>query len=442
MTSQSIVVDVCVIGGGPAGSTAAQRLATLGYRVCVIERDLLWQRSYRGVAAANHPAAVGGHRGARTGGASRFRAAPTNDCVVVRPDPHDQEPTRTARFHVDRGRFDLLLLENAQARGVRIFQPAEAMRPERLNGGGWKTRLCHCGQPKEVTSRFVVDASGGGIIPGRRARVSAPLLALYAHWTALPSGGFVARVEAGENEWFWYAPLGSGKSVAAVFIDPKRLRGTTSKDIDAAYRGLLSRCRLLRDVLIGAIEGQVKACDAFASGVQAAIVINTLAKNPENSDVAISFYRDRQKEKLQRYAARAAAFYKERAAVCDQRFWRERASLAGGPMVPAFAAKMLDGDCRVRLSDNARIEPTPTIQGQTIVSMAGLHHSSLDRPVVYLDEVELVPLLRQLRSGQTVRSIVESWSEDLSVELSWKVIQWLWDRSILVPLSWREARGS
>jgi NADPH-dependent glutamate synthase beta subunit-like oxidoreductase len=31
--------DVCVIGGGPAGSTIAHRLASLGHEVCLVERD-------------------------------------------------------------------------------------------------------------------------------------------------------------------------------------------------------------------------------------------------------------------------------------------------------------------------------------------------------------------------------------------------------------------
>src|ERR1700681_230367 len=37
-TSEKIVADVCVIGGGPAGSTTAHRLASLGHEVCLIER--------------------------------------------------------------------------------------------------------------------------------------------------------------------------------------------------------------------------------------------------------------------------------------------------------------------------------------------------------------------------------------------------------------------
>jgi flavin-dependent dehydrogenase len=30
-------VEVCVIGGGPAGSTLARRLALLGHEVCLVE---------------------------------------------------------------------------------------------------------------------------------------------------------------------------------------------------------------------------------------------------------------------------------------------------------------------------------------------------------------------------------------------------------------------
>src|SRR3954466_7260071 len=37
--SVELETDVCVLGGGPAGASFALRLATLGYRVCVIERE-------------------------------------------------------------------------------------------------------------------------------------------------------------------------------------------------------------------------------------------------------------------------------------------------------------------------------------------------------------------------------------------------------------------
>jgi flavin-dependent dehydrogenase len=475
-TSEKIVADVCVIGGGPAGSTTAHRLASLGHEVCLIERHS-FPRHHIGASLPPSILPLLEVVGARdlVEGAGFLRP---RQIVVWWAEAVTRIRTEPGLpgFHVDRGEFDRLLLQNAEANGVSVLQPARAMPPERLSGGGWRTCVHHDGRIKQVSSRFVVDASGDrSILPGRRARVSAPLLAMYAHWRTVPGSETAGRVEAGENEWFWYAPLGGGKSVAVVFVDPKRLSGTTPENIETTYRELLGRCRLFRDVLLGGVEGPVRACDAssryarepassdlvrvgdanlrvdplssqgvqlaVAAGIQAAVVVNTLARCPENSEAAIAFYRDRQREKVQQFAAKTAAFYQERAIVCDQPFWRRRAVPTGGSTTPAFATERLDGDCPIRLSDIARIATTPTIEGEIIASRMALHHSTLPRPVAYFDGVEIVPLLSRIRPGQCAHAVVRSWSEHVSFEHGWEMMQWLWDRRILVPISSCEAGG-
>jgi len=177
---------------------------------------------------------------------------------------------------------------------------------------------------------------------------------------------------------------------------------------------------------------------AIAAGIQAAVVVNTLARCPENSEAAAGFYRDRQKEKIQQFAAKTAAFYQERAVVCDQPFWRRR-GVSTNATTSGFANEQLDGNCPIRLSDIAKLAATPTIEGEIIVSRLALHHEALPRPVAYLDGVEIVPLLHRIRPGQCAHTVVQSWSEQMSLEHSWEMMQWLWDRRILVPVSSCEA---
>jgi hypothetical protein len=370
---------------------------------------------------------------------------------------------------VDRRAFDRLLLRNAEENGVAVLQPAQALRPQRLVGGGWRVCVDHAGRPKEIVARFLVDASGGGsLLSARRSRVSAPLLALCAEWTAA-EGEIEGCVEAGEDEWFWQAPIGRGTSVVAVFLDPKRLSGTTRESIATAYHALLARFRLFRAGRGGRVLGGIAACDAssryaeqpagpdflrvgdanlsvdplssqgiqlaVATGLQAAIVANTLIRHPANAEAAIGFYHDRQRERIRQYAAETAGFYRERAAMCERPFWRQRAAFAEPKKEPDFATEALDPACRLRLSRSAKVESMPVIQGDLIASAPALRHQSLDRPVAFLGGVELAPLLRQIRPGQTAGAIVEAWSERLSSELSWDVLSWLWRRRILVPLS-------
>jgi flavin-dependent dehydrogenase len=469
-TSSRMTSDVCVIGGGPAGSSTAQRLASFGYDVCLVERDIR-PRSH---LAASLPSSilplleVLGVRGiVESAGFLRperiivwwAEAAPT---LRSQPGPPG--------FHVERGAFDRLLLQNAKANGVRILQPAQAKRPERLGDGRWRISLRHKGNLKEVVSRFVVDASGArSLLGSRRARVSAPLLAIYACLSGIDVAEIEGRVEAGEHEWFWYAPLTGGRAVAAVFMDPKRLSATRQVNIRATYEQLLGHFRLLGRRQCGNVENEVRVCDAssryaedsvgdgfvkvgdacftldplssqgvqsaIASALQAAIVVNTWARCPENSETAKTFYEERQKEKVQQHRGKTALFYRERAAVCDQPFWRLRGEAKAERKMPPFEEGRLEAACRIRFSNAVTIQSTPIIRDNIIVPALGVRHECLERPLAFLGEVLLVPLLCQIQSGQTPEAIVRMWSgqqPELPVELGWRIIHWLWHRRIVV----------
>lgn len=468
MTTDRIMSDVCVIGGGPSGSTVAHHLATLGHDVCLIEK----YSSPRPHIAASLPPTV----------------LPLLDFIGVRDRVETAgflRPTRTIKwwsevapsvadqpgppgFHVDRGEFDRLLLQNAAENGVRVLQPAVARQPARLNNGAWKIVVRHERKHIEVLSRFVVDGSGArNVLGGRRVRASASLLALYAEWNGVDILEIEGRVEAGDEEWFWYAPFGGKRSVAAVFVDPQRLSTIRGSNLESKYLQLLEHFRLFMKIRRGRIKSSVKTCDAssryaeepvglgfvrigdaaftldplssqgvqsaISSAIQAAIVVNTFAFSPENADAAIAFYRARQREKVQQHTQKTAYFYAQRAAVCDQQFWHQRSKLNGGNNSKPYREERLESDCRIQLSTMTRIESTPIIQEDIVVFNPAVNHEMLARPVAFVGGVELVPLLRQISSGDSVEAVVKIWSRSLSAGVGWKIMQWLWERRIVVP---------
>ena len=126
-------------------------------------------------------------------------------------------------------------------------------------------------------------------------------------------------------------------------------------------------------------------------------------------------------EKVQQYAAKTAAFYRERAVVCDRPFWWRRASFAAGAAPPDLTTQGLDGNSPIELSAGARIEKTATIEGGLIVARLALHHQALQRPLAYLDGVEIAPLLNRIRPGQCAKAVVQSWSEHVPSENGWKM---------------------
>ena len=149
--------DVCVIGGGPAGSGAALRLAKSGRRVVLLERSP-FPRPHVGESLTPGVWPVLDALGVRDeilsagflrAGETRVRwAGPGTDVLT---------PGRgRAGLLVDRGRFDALLLGLAASAGVRVLQPASGPR-----GGAECGRLAG---GSHIRGRSPIDL---GILPGR-----------------------------------------------------------------------------------------------------------------------------------------------------------------------------------------------------------------------------------------------------------------------------------
>lgn len=217
--------EAIVIGGGPAGSTAATVLAQHGHRVLLLEKERFPR--YR-VGESLLPYCYFPLE--RIGLIDQMKASRfvekhsvqfvTTDGKVSAPFyffQHFDHPAATT-WQVVRSEFDSMLLENAREKGVAVrqgFAVADFVREEGKVVG--VRAVDEAGETHEFRAPVTVDATGriALAMSKNRWRKWDPQLNKVAIWTYFKGAVRDPGLEAGsttvayipEKGWFWYIPL-------------------------------------------------------------------------------------------------------------------------------------------------------------------------------------------------------------------------------------------
>lgn len=117
--------DIGIIGGGPAGSSAAIFLADAGFNVCLFERKIFPRETVCGEFLSNEVIEILSDIGIE----NEFHSLNPNKINFFRLiNDNGYELSAELGFNaygLKRSAFDNLLLQTAKKRGVKIFQPAE-----------------------------------------------------------------------------------------------------------------------------------------------------------------------------------------------------------------------------------------------------------------------------------------------------------------------------
>ena len=220
--------DAIIIGGGPGGSTAGCALAQAGKRVLILERER-FPRFHVGESLIP----FGNDIFTAIGVWPKMQQAnflPKRGAEFVLGNASARirilfgrylAPRYAHTFQVERSKFDHLLLEHARESGCEIWEQCQVQSAQLSEDGGTITCV-HQGEVKELSARWIFDASGRDAFLGKQLLLPKTDLgmpkkfATFAHFTGVernphPDEGHITVVRL-DFGWFWMIPLTAEKT--------------------------------------------------------------------------------------------------------------------------------------------------------------------------------------------------------------------------------------
>ena len=359
--------DVAVIGGGPAGSATALRLAKSGCSVALVERT-----GFEGIRAGESLAPLVQPLLADLGIWTDFlRAQPlpsygtSSFWGAATPEVHSHLTSPWGcGWHIDRAVFDHLLADAAAKAGAAVLCDTTLIDCKESNRG-WSVSL-RSGFPEQnalvLDSHIVVDATG------RVRRVASRLgadcvrfdslvgLAMLYNGVSTGQEGYV-QVEAAADGWWYTAPVRDGQMMVMLMTDSdlcgfsklaaesawmKHLRTAPAtlarldgynpswgpRVFSAASQRLKRRDRSRNWLSVGdsqlAVDpisgsGVIRALRSAETGAQ-----TTLALLENRTSEAIEFYEAESDRLCANYLRERAAYYSMEERWSDSTFWKRR----------------------------------------------------------------------------------------------------------------------
>ena len=450
----TLVCEVAVLGGGPAGSAAAKVLCDLGHNVILVERDEV-KRSHIGEAFVPSISR-----------AFDVLDLPLNllEQATLRPQGVDlawaQKSCQFRSFGdqpgyiVDRQKFDQQLLQVARAQGAQIIMGCRASKPILIDNY-WSIELRHT-KFTHLTAQYVVDATGKySAVSGNRVLDNKATVAVYFYGTQQSDSCSLSHsiVASFAHGWLWHAPLPDQQTVTAVFLAREMIAGASK----------VQRLQLLTEALstIGVeppVEAQLQVCDASPShapvwlmpglvrvgeashaidplssqGVQTALMsawrgavcLHNVMVKPSCAKLAHNFMYNHQQATVQTHVKTAGKHYNEAAGYYHGEFWQGRGVLETVAVRP-------EPDQRLRMSKLLSRVDVPVLENLSLEVRPGIQHPNLFEPAVLLGDQRVDDVLACLIPGLSAKENFVQLVNRFGAQFADGAFQWLCENAIV-----------
>jgi FADH2-dependent halogenase len=255
-TTATLIWDVVIIGGGPAGSTAATTLSQAGRKVLVLEKAK-FPRFHIGESLLPYNRKIFDDLGVwqkiSTAGFTKKRAAQFlmgNGSHGNRLDFSKGAFTEYPEaMQVERSKFDDILLHHSREHGVEVREESQVIGHSVEKDRVVLKYRSVDGVEHEVAAPYLIDASGLGNLTANRESQreyysNHRKLAIFSHFSNvdMPTGeqsGDILVVRR-ENSWMWLIPISAEKTSVGLVIDAadfKSLAMTPQQAFDDAVQG-------------------------------------------------------------------------------------------------------------------------------------------------------------------------------------------------------------
>src|SRR3954464_617579 len=233
---RSGMYDIAIIGGGPAGSTAAALLARAGRRVIVFERDK-FPRFHIGESLLPFSmqafTRLGLHeKFAKAGFLDKFGGEMYGACGGDGVKFYFEAGFRSQTdrpYQVTRADFDKLLLDHAVENGAEVREETGVDNIEFSDEDATlKISSKKNGTQDEIRARYVIDASGRNSILSAKFKLKKNYehlqkVSVFAHYDGMIRAegrdGTLTRMVRALDRWFWVIPLSATRTSVGVVLD-------------------------------------------------------------------------------------------------------------------------------------------------------------------------------------------------------------------------------